>query len=133
MNRLNFITLFIFLLTGCSDSSPIRSDVEVKYNQLFNTKFGVITNVNIMLEKDIVDVINPREFLEYLEDLEKTNTIDIQKDLTIQLSTSNEMKQYSKEQTSSNLYYDTEKKLLCGEEICYLATQKLDEKMKYYR
>lgn len=124
--------LCLLILTSCSDPSPIRSDIEVRYNKLFGTKFGVIDQVYFYSGEKKLDFIAAAEFLGYLENLKEIEKEEIDKDITILLKTSDGMKEYSKEQTSAKLYYDQQKHIVCSAKSCYKVPDSLAEKMKTY-
>ncbi|MCM3574724.1 hypothetical protein M3172_16120 [Mesobacillus subterraneus] len=131
MRRL--IWIFIILtLTSCSDPSPIKSDIEVRYNELFGTKFGVVDQVYISSEGKQLAFLGSKEFLGYLEDVEEVGLDKYNKDLTITLKTSDEMKEYSKEQTSAELYYDIDKNILCSDKSCYKVSRQFEEQINSY-
>jgi hypothetical protein len=119
-----FIALCL-LLTACSDPSPLKSDIEVKINELFGTKFGLLDQVYIQSEGKSLTVLNPREFLGYLEGAEKTAGEEIPGAIAIVLKTSSGMKEYSKEQTIEELSFDTDKNLICNEDFCYKTSVEL--------
>ncbi len=122
MKRIILSVLFICLLTACGDPSPIRSSVEVKYNELFGTKFGVIDQVYINSGENVLTVMGAEEFLSYLDDVKKVKGKEGKKgkgNIIISLKTSDGMKEYSKEQTTEALSYDSIKNVLCNNEECY--------------
>ncbi|MBT2694252.1 hypothetical protein [Bacillus sp. ISL-55] len=116
---------FCLLLTACSDPSPLKSDIEVKINELFGTKFGLLDQVYIQSEGKSLTVLNPREFLGYLEGAEKTAGKEISGPIAIVLKTSSGMKEYSKEQTIEELSFDPDKNMICNEDICYKTSVEL--------
>jgi hypothetical protein len=59
------------------------------------------------------------EFLSYLEDVEKIKGKEDRDNIIISLKTSDEMKEYSKEQTTEALSYDSTKNVLCNNKVCY--------------
>ncbi|GAM15261.1 hypothetical protein SAMD00020551_3417 [Mesobacillus selenatarsenatis SF-1] len=113
------------MLTACSDPSPLKSDIEVKINELFGTKFGLLDQVYIQSEGKTLTVLNPSEFLGYLEGAEKTAGEEITGAIVIVLKTSSEMKEYSKEQTIEELSFVTDNKLICNEDYCYKTSKEL--------
>lgn len=124
--------LCLLTLTSCSDPSPIKSDIEVRFNELFGTKFGVVDQVYIYSGKEELAFLNPKEFSGYLEGIEEIKKEKYNKDITIVLSTSDGMKKYSREQTSESLYYDLNKNILCNKNSCYKVSESFSNKIKNY-
>lgn len=124
-----FIALSI-LLTACSDPSPLKSNIEVKINELFDTKFGLIDQVYIHSGEKTLTVLNPEEFLSYLEGAEKVAGEENPSQMSITLKTSGGMKEYSKEQTSEKLSFDPNQNVICNEDSCYKASEEFTELIK---
>jgi hypothetical protein len=124
------VTLSIFLLTACGDPSPLKSNIEVKINELFDTKFGVIDQVYIHSGEKTLTVLNPDEFLGYLEGAEKVESEENSSQMSITLKTSDGMKEYSKEQTSEKLSFDPNQNVICNEESCYKASEEFTDLIK---
>jgi hypothetical protein len=124
------VALSIFLLTACGDASPLKSNIEVKINELFDTKFGVIDQVYIQSGEKTLTVLNPVEFLRYLEGAEKVAGEEIPSQMSITLKTSEGMKEYSKEQTSEKLSFDPNQNVICNEESCYKASKEFTKLIK---
>ncbi|GAE48135.1 hypothetical protein JCM21738_5216 [Mesobacillus boroniphilus JCM 21738] len=70
--------------------------------------------------------------MSYLEDVEEVGLDKYNKDMTITLKTSEEMKEYSKEQTSAELYYDIDKNILCSDKSCYKVSSQFEEQINSY-
>ncbi|RSD29600.1 hypothetical protein [Mesobacillus subterraneus] len=122
----------ILLLTACSDPSPLKSDTEVKINQLFGTKFGLVDQIYIKAGDKTLTVMNPVELLAFLEDAEQVKAEEKPGDIKIILKTSEGMKEYSKEQTSEELSFDTEQDVLCNENLCYKLGESFSEMIESF-
>lgn len=124
------VALCIFLLTACNDPSPLKSNIEVKINELFGTKFGVIDQVYIHSGEKTLTVLNPDEFLRYLEGAEKVAGEENPSQMSITLKTSEGMKEYSKEQTSEKLSFNPDQNVICNEVSCYKASEDFTDLIK---
>lgn len=124
------VALSILLLTACSDPSPLKSNLEIKINEMFGTKFGVIDQVYIHSGEKTLTVLNPDEFLRYLEGAEKVAAEENPSQMSITLKTSEGMKEYSKEQTSEKLSFDPDQNVICNEESCYKASEEFTDLIK---
>lgn len=112
-----YIVLFTFIVVACSDPSPLKSDIEVTINECFGTNFGLVDQVSIHSNDEVLTVMNPREFINFLVDSEKVNGKETKGDITIILKTSKGNQQFSKEQSVENLSYHDN--LLCNDQNCY--------------
>lgn len=138
--KLRYLLMILVMLTsGCSDPSPLRSNVEVQINQTFGTKFGLIDQLIIknLKKNEIVAVLNPEHFSNSLGKMKKVKGRLLKPNYAIYLKTSKESEAYSKEQTEATLLYDSEKELICTEnkKLCYetsdsLRTFLIDNQMK---
>lgn len=121
--------ILVMLTSGCSDPSPLRSHVEVKINQTFGTKFGLIDQLIIknLKKNEIVTVLNPEHFSNSLGKMKKVEGRLLKSNYAIYLKTSKESEEYSKEQTEATLLYDSEKELICTEnkKLCYETSDSL--------
>jgi hypothetical protein len=124
------MALSILLLTACGDPSPLKSNTEVKINELFGTKFGVVDQIYIHSGEKTLTVLNPDEFLSYLEEAEKVSGKENPSQMSITLKTSEEMKEYSKEQTLEKLSFNPNQNVICNEESCYKASEEFTELIK---
>ncbi|WP_347553012.1 hypothetical protein ABFG93_22480 (plasmid) [Pseudalkalibacillus hwajinpoensis] len=113
------LIIIIFLLAGCSDPSPLKSDIEVRYNELFGTEFGVIDQVYVDSNSNNLTVLGAEEFLDYLDGAKKVKGTESKTNIVITLVTSDGMKEYSKKQTSEQLSYDATKNMICNNDSCY--------------
>ena len=120
-----FIAFSFIWLTACSDPTPLKSNIEVQINELFGTEFGVIDQVIIQSGEQTLTVLNPEEFLTYLDNAEKITGKEEPKDITITLKTSKGMKEYSKEQSTEQLSFDPGENTLCNDRTCYKVSAKL--------
>jgi hypothetical protein len=127
------VALSIFLLTACSDPSPLKSNIEVKINELFGTKFGVIDQVYIHSGEKTLTVMNPEELLRYLEGAEKVAGEENPSQMSIILKTSEGMKEYSKEQTSEKLSFDPIQNVICNEDSCYKTSEEFTDLIKSFK
>lgn len=103
----------------------------MKYNELFGTKFGLIDQVYINSGENVLTVIGAEEFLSYLEDVEKLKCKEDEENIIISLKTSDEMKEYSEEQTMEALSYDSTKNVLYNNKECY-KSKSLSELINTY-
>lgn len=122
-----FFAINILFLSACSDPSPLKSDIEVKINELFGTEFGIVDQVYINFGDKNLTVINPKELLSYIKDTEKVTSGEENHTISIILKTSDSMKEYSKEQTSEELSYNLDQKVLCNENSCYKVSEELNK------
>lgn len=129
MKNKNLLLLFVVLLTGCSDPSPLRSNIEVQVNERFGTKFGLIDQVivNDLKKNEIITVLNPEHFSNSLGKMKEINTPPLKPDYSFILKTSKESEEYSREQTVATLLYSAEKEVICTENnnICYETSESL--------
>ncbi|WP_394603568.1 hypothetical protein [Fictibacillus sp. UD] len=123
------LMLFVLLTTGCSDPSPLRSNIEVQINQAFETKFGLIDQVIIkdLKKKETVTVLNPELFSNSLGKMKKIDTHSLKPDYSFFLKTSKESEKYSREQTEATLLYNAKKEIICTENknVCYETSDSL--------
>ena len=122
-----FALFCLMWLTACSDSSPLRSNIEVEINKLFGTEFGVVDQVFIQSAGTTLSVLNPEEFLTYMELADEAKGKETSSEITIVLKTSKEMKEYSKEQDAEELSFNSDTNSICNEGNCYKATEELVE------
>ncbi|MBN3554535.1 hypothetical protein JYA63_09680 [Fictibacillus nanhaiensis] len=131
--------LFILFLSGCVDSSPLRSHVEVQINQAFKTKFGLIDHVIVkdLKKNETLTVLNPELFSNSLGSMKRVKIHLLNPDYSLNIKTSKESKEYSREQIKATLLYDSKKEIICtkNKKICYetsdsLRTFLIENKMK---
>lgn len=122
-----FLAITILFLSACSDPSPLKSDIEVKINELFGTEFGIVDQVYINSGDKNLTVISPKELLSYITDTKKVPGAEDNQAISITLKTSDSMKEYSKEQTSEKLSYNPDQQVLCNENSCYKVSKELNK------
>ncbi|MCA0987604.1 hypothetical protein [Guptibacillus algicola] len=113
------LLVLLLIITGCADPSPLRSNIEVAYNQMFGTEFGVMDQVIVKQKEETLAVLGAEEFLELVQEAKESKSRAETFDYTITLQTSEAMKEYSKEQTKEVLTYDSKTKVLCSVKVCY--------------
>lgn len=128
--KAKFLLLFcFFVLTGCSDSSPLVSNIEVQINQTFGTKFGFIDQVIVkdLKKNETVSVLNPELFSNSLGAMEKITENRLLPNYSFHIKTAEENEEYSRKQTRATLLYSAEKEIICTEnqKVCYKASESL--------
>ncbi|WP_270181435.1 hypothetical protein [Alkalihalobacillus sp. CinArs1] len=118
MNRKLPTLIFLFVLTGCGDPSPLKSNIEVEINQMFGTEFGVMDQVFVQHEGETIAVLGAEEFLEAIRDSSKSSQSK-EGDYAIVLQTSEGMKEFSRKQTREVLSYNSQSQKLCNSSHCY--------------
>jgi membrane-associated HD superfamily phosphohydrolase len=123
------LIICFFVLTGCSDPSSLRSNVEVQINQAFGTKFGLIDQVIVtdLKKKETINVLNPELFSNSLGKMKEITVNKLAPNYLFHIKTTEENEEYSREQTEATLLYSSEKEIICTEnkKVCYETSESL--------